>query len=57
MAALEHWDAAGVWAFSPNTLKLLFPGDGRARLKALSAHQKLDINLSISLQKSQPQQA
>lgn len=48
MAALEHWDAAGVWAFSSNTLKLLFPGDGRARLKALSAHQSAGLIVRVA---------
>lgn len=48
MAALEHWDAAGIWTFSSNTLKLLFPGDDRTRLKALSAHQSAGLIVRVA---------
>ncbi len=48
MVVLEHWDAAGVWTFSSNTLKLLFPGDDRARLKALSTHQNTGLIVRVA---------
>lgn len=36
---LDRWDQRGFWAFTAQTLKLLFPENDRARTKALAAHQ------------------
>lgn len=43
IVAMDRWDKAGIWAFSPNTLNLLFPEDTRAKLKALARHQQAGL--------------
>ncbi|WP_233235023.1 type IV toxin-antitoxin system AbiEi family antitoxin [Bordetella sp. LUAb4] len=40
---LDRWDQRGFWAFTAATLKLLFPEDDRARIKALTNHQDAGI--------------
>ncbi len=43
ITALDHWDKAGIWAFSLKTLHLLFPKDSRAMLNALARHQQAGV--------------
>ncbi|ALM82205.1 type IV toxin-antitoxin system AbiEi family antitoxin [Bordetella sp. N] len=40
---LDHWDQRGFWAFTATTMKLLFPENDRARIKALTSHQDAGI--------------
>lgn len=39
LTTFNRWDERGFWAYTATTLKLLFPGNDRARAKALAAHQ------------------
>ncbi|WP_199030737.1 type IV toxin-antitoxin system AbiEi family antitoxin [Ralstonia sp. ASV6] len=41
--ALDHWDKAGIWAFSSATLGLVFNEDVRTLLKSLARHQRLGL--------------
>lgn len=44
MAAMDHWDQKGIWAFSLTTLRRMFPHDEeRALLKALVSHQRAGV--------------
>jgi len=45
---LDRWDESGIWAFSSNTLKLMFPESDRTRLKALATHQKTGVITHIA---------
>lgn len=48
IASFDRWDAHGIWAYSTNTLKLMFPGEDRARLKALAAHQRTGLVVHVA---------
>lgn len=43
IAAMDRWDKAGIWAYSLNTLRLLFPENERAMLKALARHERAGL--------------
>ncbi len=40
IAAMNRWDEAGIWAYSLNTLKLMFPEDPVTLKKSLGRHVK-----------------
>lgn len=44
----DEWDRRGFWAFTANTMKLLFPESDRARAKALAAHQSTGVVVRIA---------
>ncbi|SIT73294.1 hypothetical protein SAMN04487768_2752 [Burkholderia sp. b13] len=43
IAAMDRWDKAGIWVYSLNTLRLLFPENERAMLKALARHERAGL--------------
>ncbi|MCF7696330.1 hypothetical protein KPG66_09560 [Mycetohabitans sp. B2] len=43
ITAMDRWDKAGIWAYSLNTLRLLFPENERAMLKALARHERAGL--------------
>lgn len=48
IGALDRWDRSGIWAFSSNTLAMIFPESDRTRLKALSDHANAGVIAHIS---------
>lgn len=48
IAAMDRWDKAGIWAYSSNTLRLLFPENERAMLKALARHEHAGLVVHIA---------
>ncbi|MDR2839493.1 MAG: hypothetical protein LBV49_13140 [Azonexus sp.] len=43
IAAMDHWDETGIWAFTLESLRLLFRESDRAILKALARHQEIGV--------------
>ncbi|NRO98476.1 hypothetical protein GWC77_21365 [Paraburkholderia sp. NMBU_R16] len=48
IASMDHWDKAGIWAYSSNTLRLLFPESERAMLKALARHERAGLIVHVA---------
>jgi predicted transcriptional regulator of viral defense system len=48
IAAMDRLDKAGIWAYLTNTLRLLFPENERAMLKALARHEKAGLIVRVA---------